>query len=76
MSKPENYYRDFCKEMEMLCCCYDTGQVFEYFLTLAMCSVHHTNIASRLEVKDEKNEKLYNSIKRLGLLIKGYSKVI
>ena len=59
MSKLENHYHSFCKEMEMLGRRYDLARVFEDFLTIAMCSVHQVNIASRLQDKDADNEKLY-----------------
>lgn len=59
MSKPENHYHSFCKEMEMLGRRYDLSRVFEDFLTMAMCSVHQINIASKLKEKEPDNEKLY-----------------
>ena len=45
--------------METLGRRYDLPRVFDDFLTVAMCSVHQTNIASQLKEKDADNEKLY-----------------
>lgn len=59
MPKPQDHYRAFCKVIEMLGRRYDLARVFDDFLTIAMCSVHQINIASRLQEKDPDNEKLY-----------------
>jgi len=59
MSKRENYYKSFCNEMESLSKRYDSARIFNDFLTVSLCSVHQTNIASRLQEKDPDNEKLY-----------------
>lgn len=38
---------------------FDLPRVFDDFLTVSICTVHQTNIATRLQEKDEENEKLY-----------------
>ncbi len=43
---------------------HDAGQIFNDFLTIGICEFHRTNIQSRLQQKDDANEKLYlNTIK-------------
>ena len=59
MSKSQDHYREFCKVIEMLGRCYDMASVFDDFLTIALCSMHQVNIASRCQEKDPDNEKLY-----------------
>ncbi|MEO1262061.1 MAG: N-6 DNA methylase [Bacteroidota bacterium] len=55
----DNYYRQFEREMDVLGRRYGLSRVFNDFLTVSMCSVHQTNIASRLKEKDPENEALY-----------------
>ena len=60
----ENYYQQFEKEMDVLGRRFGLSRVFNDLLTMAMCSYHQTNIASRLTEKDAENEELYmNTIK-------------
>ena len=61
-------YKTFEKEINTLARRYDMPKVFDDFLTVSMCAVHQTNIASRLREKDADNEELYMKT------IKPYSK--
>ena len=55
----KNYYHLFEKEMEVLGRRFNLPKIFDDFLTVSMCSVHQTNIATRLKEKDTENEALY-----------------
>lgn len=53
------YFNELAKKLEWLGRTYDLSQVFNDLLTMGICSYHKTNIQTRLQEKDEANEKLY-----------------
>ena len=55
----KSFYKRFKNILDPLARRYDLPRVFDDFLTVAMCSYHQTNLATRLQVKDEVNEELY-----------------
>lgn len=68
MTQPENHYKVFSNEVEMLSRRHGRAHIFDDFLTVSLCCLHQVNIASRLQKKDPDNEALYLET------IKGYSK--
>lgn len=60
-----NHFNEISKYLDKLGRRRNLSEVFNDFLTLAICSYHRTNIQSRLRDKDEQNEELYfKTIKR------------
>ena len=55
----KNHLKDFTDTLEFIARRYNRHQLFNDFLTLAICAYHRTNIQSRLQQKDEVNEELY-----------------
>jgi type I restriction-modification system DNA methylase subunit len=54
-----NYFNELTKQVNQLGRRHDLARVFNDLLTLGICSFHTTNIKSRLQEKDEENERLY-----------------
>lgn len=54
-----DHYKTFCSYMDSLSRRHDVGRVFNDLTTMAVCSLHQINIASRCQDKDPDNEKLY-----------------
>lgn len=52
-------YKDFTKAVELLGRKHSLSNVFNDFLTMAICSYHETNIMTQCRQKDEANEELY-----------------
>ena len=60
-----HHFNEMSKHLNSLGRKHSLSNVFNDFLTLAICSYHTTNIQSRLTVKDPENETLYlNTIKK------------
>lgn len=57
--KKTDYYKEFVDILDTLGRRYDLPRVFDDFLTMALCSYHQTNIATRLQTQDADNEALY-----------------
>ena len=55
-----NHLKEFTDTLEHLARRYEPTQVFDDFLTMAICAYHRTNIQSKLSEKDEENEALYH----------------
>jgi type I restriction-modification system DNA methylase subunit len=62
------HYTNFAKILEKLGRKYDRAQIFNDFLTMAICANHRTNIMSDCEEQDSENDMLYMGT------IKKYSK--
>lgn len=54
-----DYFNELTKHMNQLGRRHDLARVFNDLLTMGICSYHSTNIKSRLQEKDEVNERLY-----------------
>ena len=54
-----NSYQNFVKTIEPLTRRHERSKVFNDFLTASICGYHQINIQSKLQIKDETNEKLY-----------------
>jgi len=54
-----NHFNEITKLFDKISRRHNLSSVFNDFLTLAICSYHHTNIQSRLTITDPDNEKLY-----------------
>ena len=57
-----SYEKDFANYMDQLGRHHDHAQVFQDFLTMAVCTFHRTNILSGFQEKDEDNEVLYEDV--------------
>lgn len=58
------HFNEMAKRMERLGRRHELANVFNDFLTLAICSYHRTNLQSRLTEKDPANEEIYLHISR------------
>ncbi|KYG79366.1 hypothetical protein AWW67_13405 [Roseivirga seohaensis] len=54
-----DYFNELTKQMNQMGRRHDLARVFNDLLTMGICSYHSTNIKSRLQEKDEVNERLY-----------------
>jgi len=54
-----DYFNELTKQINQLGRRHDLARVFNDLLTMGICSYHSTNIKSRLQEKDEVNERLY-----------------
>ena len=61
-TQQKDYYKDFANNMDILSRRYERNRIFDDFLAMSICVYHRTNIQSRLQEKDEANEKHYLEI--------------
>ena len=64
----KNYKNELFKVFDSLSRIQERHRMFDDFLTCAICCYHRTNLVTRLKVKDEANEQIYQET------IKGYKK--